>query len=36
MERTGRRMAEWAIALTCVPVVIAFILLISHAVTGQL
>jgi hypothetical protein len=27
-EAKGRRLAEWSIALTCVPVVIAFVLLV--------
>ena len=27
-DRAGRRLAEWAVALTCVPVVIAFALLL--------
>ena len=35
-EPTGRRMAEWAIALTCIPVVVAFTLLSVHALQGRL
>ncbi len=31
---TGRRMAEWSIALTCVPVVIAFVMLIANLLGG--
>ena len=30
-DRAGRRLAEWSIALTCVPVVIALLLLYNDA-----
>ena len=33
-EPLGRRMAEWAIAITCVPVTLAFVMLIVHQLDG--